>query len=134
MSGSTHDRPQIRIEEQSDHDGALRLALAGELDIAVVDTLDERLMKLKRAGRRVRLDLAELEFTDSTGLRELTSPSLMQNGTAGTWRSTRTSAKPSGASSSSPASGPSSGPNPVSAPAATASSCLCPSVPFENSR
>ena len=69
MSGSTHDRPQIRIEEQSDHDGALRLALAGELDIAVVDTLDERLMKLKRAGRRVRLDLAELEFTDSRPAR-----------------------------------------------------------------
>ena len=49
----------------------MRLALGGELDLAVVDALDARFVKLKRAGRRVRLDLAELEFIDSTGLREL---------------------------------------------------------------
>jgi hypothetical protein len=32
--------------------------------------LDDRLIKLRRKGRRVRLDLAELEFIDSSGLRE----------------------------------------------------------------
>jgi anti-sigma B factor antagonist len=71
MSGSTPDWPQLRIEERSDDDGSVRLALGGELDLAVVDALDARLVKLKRARRRVRLDLAELEFIDSTGLHEL---------------------------------------------------------------
>lgn len=71
MSGVAHDWPQLRIEERSDDDGALRLALGGELDIAVVDVLRDRLTKLIRAGRRVRLDLAELKFVDSTGLHEL---------------------------------------------------------------
>ena len=71
MSGAAHDGPQLRIEERSDDDGSVRLALGGELDLAVVDALDDRLVKLKRAGRRVRLDLAELEFIDSTGVHEL---------------------------------------------------------------
>lgn len=71
MSGTAHDGPQLRIEERSDDDGVLRLALGGELDLAVVDALDDRLVKLKRVGRRVRVDLAGLEFIDSTGLREL---------------------------------------------------------------
>jgi anti-anti-sigma factor len=62
---------QLRIHEQLDHDGVLRLAVAGELDLTVIDVLDDRLVALKQEGHRVRLDLAGLESIDSTGLREL---------------------------------------------------------------
>jgi anti-sigma B factor antagonist len=71
MSDANRSQPQLRINEQVDHDGTLRLAVAGELDLAVIDVLDDRLVALKQAGHRVRLDLTELEFIDSTGLREL---------------------------------------------------------------
>jgi anti-anti-sigma factor len=71
MSGPNGSQPQLRINEQVDRDGALRLAVAGELDLAVIDVLDDRLVALKQEGHRVRLDLAELEFIDSTGLRGL---------------------------------------------------------------
>jgi anti-anti-sigma factor len=71
MSDPNGSQPQLRINEQVDHDGALRLAIAGELDLAVIDVLHVRLVALKQERHRVRLDLAELEFIDSTGLREL---------------------------------------------------------------
>jgi anti-anti-sigma factor len=71
MSDPNASQPQLRIHEQLDHDGVLRLAVAGELDLAVIDALDDRLAALKQESHRVRLDLAELEFIDSTGLREL---------------------------------------------------------------
>jgi anti-anti-sigma factor len=59
------------MRERFNDDGALRLALGGELDLAVIDTLHERLVALKRENCRVRIDLAQLEFIDSTGEREL---------------------------------------------------------------
>jgi hypothetical protein len=62
MSGAAQDRPQLRIEERSDDDGVLRLALGGEPEVAVVDAVDGRLIELERASHRVRLDLAELEI------------------------------------------------------------------------
>jgi anti-sigma B factor antagonist len=71
MSDANGRQPQLRINKHVDRDGALRLAVAGELDLAVIDVLDDRLGALKQEGHRVRLDLAELEFIDSTGLREL---------------------------------------------------------------
>ena len=71
MSAPNGSEPQLRINERVDRDGALRLAVAGELDLAVIDVLHVRLVALKQHGHRVRLDLAELEFIDSTGLREL---------------------------------------------------------------
>jgi anti-anti-sigma factor len=71
MSDLSGSQPQLRIDEQVDHDGELRLAVAGELDLAVIDVLDDRLVALKQDGHRVRLDLGELEFIDSTGLRGL---------------------------------------------------------------
>ena len=57
------------IDERFDEDGALRLALRGELDMAVSDALTERLAELKQRKSVVRLDLARLEFMDSSGLR-----------------------------------------------------------------
>lgn len=71
MSASVQPAPQLRMRERFDEDGALRLALGGELDLAVIDALHERLVALNREGCRVRLDLAQLEFIDSTGVREL---------------------------------------------------------------
>jgi anti-anti-sigma factor len=61
----------FRLEEFFERDGALRLALTGELDVAVVEHLSSRLRELRREGYAVRLDLSSLEFVDSSGLRVL---------------------------------------------------------------
>ena len=63
--------PHFQMEEHFDDDGALWLALVGELDLAVSERLGARLRELQRGGIQVRLDLSRLEFIDSTGLREL---------------------------------------------------------------
>ncbi len=63
--------PHFQMEEGFDHDGVLRLALIGELDLAVTDALGKRLHELQVSGSPVRIDLTRLEFVDSTGLREL---------------------------------------------------------------
>jgi anti-anti-sigma regulatory factor len=97
MSAPNGCEPQLRINERVDRDGALRLAVAGELDLAVIDVLHVRLVALKQHGHRVRLDLAELEFIDSTVLRELLLAVAHPEGTVGTSRSSRTSANPSAA-------------------------------------
>jgi anti-sigma B factor antagonist len=78
VAGPTHedhrrvfeDAP-LRVRESRDPDGALRVALAGELDLAVADQLALRLAQLRRDQVSVRLDLSQLEFTDSTGIRVL---------------------------------------------------------------
>lgn len=57
------------FEERFDDDGALRLALRGELDIAVADIVTRRLGELKQRKGVVRLDLARLAFMDSSGLQ-----------------------------------------------------------------
>jgi anti-sigma B factor antagonist len=55
--------------ERSDR-GTVRLALAGELDISSASQLDDELAKIEAAAPPVIvLDLRELEFLDSTGLR-----------------------------------------------------------------
>jgi anti-anti-sigma factor len=59
------------MEEHFGEGHDLRLALVGELDVAVVEQLADRLHELRRGGYTVRLDLSRLDFIDSTGLREL---------------------------------------------------------------
>jgi anti-anti-sigma factor len=49
----------------------LRLALVGELDVAVSEQLAGRLRELRKGGYAVFLDLSRLEFIDSSGLHEL---------------------------------------------------------------
>jgi anti-anti-sigma factor len=61
--------PRFRIQEKEEPDGVLRLTLLGELDLTVADQLDRRLEELKGQGIRVRLDLSELSFIDSSGIR-----------------------------------------------------------------
>ena len=63
--------PSFEIRENLDADGVVRLALVGELDIAVAGTVEERLRALREADRRVRLDLSELQFIDSSGVRAI---------------------------------------------------------------
>ena len=63
--------PSFEIRESVDADGAARLTLIGELDIAVAGEVEERLRQLREEGRRVRLDLSQLDFIDSSGVRAL---------------------------------------------------------------
>jgi anti-sigma B factor antagonist len=56
------------ITERDDPDGARRLTLTGELDLASCPKLQERLSELAVPRRTVRLDLSQLEFMDSTGI------------------------------------------------------------------
>jgi anti-anti-sigma factor len=58
----------FRIEQSTDPDGMVSLALSGELDLAVAPELVKRLEELRGARSVVRLDLSELSFMDSTGL------------------------------------------------------------------
>jgi anti-anti-sigma factor len=62
---------KFRMQEHFERDGALRLALLGELDVWVVEQLTGRLRELHKAGYAVRLDLARLDFIDSSGIREM---------------------------------------------------------------
>ncbi|HZU61977.1 MAG TPA: STAS domain-containing protein [Solirubrobacteraceae bacterium] len=52
-------------------DGILRLSLAGELDRWSAPLLEDRLGRLRALKTPVRLDLSQLEFIDSTGVRVL---------------------------------------------------------------
>jgi anti-sigma B factor antagonist len=63
--------PSFEIRETVDADGAVRLALLGELDIAVADGVEERLRAHRDEGQAVRLDLSQLEFIDSSGVRAI---------------------------------------------------------------
>ncbi len=63
--------PLLEISERQDADGALRLTLIGEMDLAVSDRLQARLDQLRPSQRRVRLDLSQLEFIDCSGIRTI---------------------------------------------------------------
>jgi anti-sigma B factor antagonist len=59
------------MNEGSEPTGALRVRLAGELDLATAGQLRDRLRALCADGHPVVLDLDRLEFIDSSGVREL---------------------------------------------------------------
>ena len=58
----------FRIEEDRTDD-AVVLTLHGELDLASADAVQQRLDALAEAGTPTRLDLDDLRFMDSSGLR-----------------------------------------------------------------
>lgn len=58
--------PLFGIRER---DGVVRVR--GELDVATASSLEELLLRPREPGEHVRLDLSELGFMDSTGLRVL---------------------------------------------------------------
>ena len=59
---------RLRIELESRSPGEATLRLAGELDLVTSPTLREELARHHARGHRVVLDLADVEFVDSTGL------------------------------------------------------------------
>jgi anti-anti-sigma factor len=64
-------RPQLELEEHR-FEGRCALALRGELDMASAPALDAALRRLcTDATDLLTLDLSELTFMDSTGLRTL---------------------------------------------------------------
>ena len=63
--------PSFEIRENLDADGVVRLALVGELDIAVADRVEERLRRVPEDDPGIRLDLSGLEFIDSSGVRAI---------------------------------------------------------------
>jgi anti-anti-sigma factor len=59
----------LEIEEHDEPDGGSTVVLRGELDVGSADRVEERLGALARARRRVTVDMRELTFMDSTGVR-----------------------------------------------------------------
>lgn len=53
------------------HEGEVRLAVHGELDLGTVEALEARLRELREARQPTLLDLRPLGFMDSSGLRAL---------------------------------------------------------------
>jgi anti-sigma B factor antagonist len=62
------DASEFSIEERR-HDGTVVLTLRGELDLASADRVEARLAELRAAGQPALLDIDELDFMDSSGLR-----------------------------------------------------------------
>ena len=63
--------PPFRVEVEPERDG-VRVLPHGELDVATVHRVEERLCGLRDAGfARLVLDLRDLSFMDSTGVRLL---------------------------------------------------------------
>jgi anti-anti-sigma factor len=63
----------LEIIEHTQPDGSALLALVGELDIAGVDRLRQRLARLEQTRTATILDLSALTFTDCAGLGVLTT-------------------------------------------------------------
>ena len=61
---------QLTIDTQQ-RNGATHLVLAGELDIASTEGLDETLTTVEDESPLLVLDLRRVEFIDSTGIRAL---------------------------------------------------------------
>jgi anti-sigma B factor antagonist len=63
--------PEFAVEERQDAGGVVTLRPTGELDIGTAERFQRALVEGRSAGDRVVLDLAQLEFIDSTGLRTI---------------------------------------------------------------
>jgi anti-anti-sigma factor len=65
------DEATFTVAESTGGDGAHVIRLHGELDIDAAPDLERALLRSRPAGERVVLDLSDLQFMDSTGLRVL---------------------------------------------------------------
>lgn len=64
----------VRIEVSESGDDAVLIALEGDLDISGVPTLEKELKRLEGQGpAHIILDLRQLLFLDSSGLRAIVS-------------------------------------------------------------
>ncbi|MGH2878053.1 MAG: STAS domain-containing protein [Solirubrobacteraceae bacterium] len=71
MSGQPPKPGSLEVASAAD-DGAVTVTLRGELDLASVVALQERLTAVEQgAPALIVLDLSELSFIDSSGLRAL---------------------------------------------------------------
>jgi len=62
----------LRVTSEQVDNGAIRVALAGELDLASAPRIEDELERVERQNPSIIvLDLRELEFMDSTGLRTI---------------------------------------------------------------
>ena len=69
LPGATSSSGGFAVDSQTS-DGEVRLALSGELDIATVPRLEEAVAACDGTlDGRLTLDLSDLTFLDSTGLR-----------------------------------------------------------------
>lgn len=59
------------VEMESDSDDVLAVALDGELDMSEVDWVEAALSAAAPHHRRMEVDLHDVSFIDSTGLRTL---------------------------------------------------------------
>jgi stage II sporulation protein AA (anti-sigma F factor antagonist) len=65
------DEATFSLAEDAGGEGECVIRLRGELDIESAPDLERVLLRSRPAGQRVVVDLAELKFMDSTGLRVL---------------------------------------------------------------
>jgi anti-anti-sigma factor len=65
------DEATFTVAEDAGNGGERVIRLHGELDIDAAPDLERALLRSRPAGQRVVLDLSELQFMDSTGLRVL---------------------------------------------------------------
>jgi stage II sporulation protein AA (anti-sigma F factor antagonist) len=84
---TTDGSDQFRIDEARRED-AIVLTLHGELDLASADALERRLGELRDAGTPTHLNLDELGFMDSSGLRLVLKA--VETGRAAGWAFTLT--------------------------------------------
>lgn len=63
--------PSLDIQETREDSGWVRLAVSGELDLLTAPVLRARLEQLRGQHQSVHLDLAKLDFIDSTGIHLL---------------------------------------------------------------
>lgn len=63
--------PSLSVEVRPLGDAAVRVAVSGEIDVASAPRLEEHLERELSAGRDVELDLAQVSFIDSSGIRVL---------------------------------------------------------------
>jgi anti-sigma B factor antagonist len=62
---------EVEVARERGAEGVVTIRPTGELDIATAASLERALIEDRRRGDRVVLDLAALEFIDSTGLRAI---------------------------------------------------------------
>ena len=65
------DTPPVEITVGGDHQGAVVVTVAGELDLATSPALREACLQAVEGGGDVELDLAGVSFLDSSGISVL---------------------------------------------------------------
>jgi anti-sigma B factor antagonist len=78
--------PTFQLRERHEADGSIRVMVSGELDLAVAGQLESRLRELADGGHRVELDLSDLEFMDSSGIRVVVTA--LNSSRSGGWQLT----------------------------------------------